>query len=106
MARQAGEAGRQRGCSLKHPAPFTGRNKAIKAINLPINKPFRLSNTPTNTRAWELGGGEEGMKGAVPLVPPGSLSHYLSLSDSVSLNYSDKSKDLKVFFFNLKSVAI
>lgn len=98
MARQAGEAGRQRGCSLKHPAPFTGRNKAIKAINLPINKPFRLSNTPTNTRAWELGGGEEGSRA--------SLSHYLSLSDSVSLNYSDKSKDLKVFFFNLKSVAI
>lgn len=80
MARQAGEAGRQagrrRGCSLKHPAPFTGRNKAIKAINLPINKPFRLSNTPTNTRAWQW---EQGGGGAALLVPPGPLSHYLAL---------------------------
>lgn len=40
-----------------------------------------------------------GRRGAVALVPAGSLSHYLSLSDSVSLNYSDKSKDLKVFLF-------
>lgn len=38
----------------------------------------------------------------MPLVPPGSLSHYLSVSHSVSLNYSDKSRDLKSFFFNLK----
>lgn len=39
----------------------------------------------------------------MPLVPPGSLSHYLSVSHSVSLNYSDKSRDLK-FFFKSKKV--
>lgn len=40
----------------------------------------------------------------MPLVPPGSLSHYLSVSHSVSLNYSDKSRDLKSFFFKSKKV--
>lgn len=72
MAQQAGEAGRQCGCSL-HPVqkPFTGRNKAIKAINLHINKPFSLSNAPTSTQAWQ--GEQEGEMCASLALSPGLI---------------------------------